>query len=136
MEKAPIAQGAIGAFLSLRFSLVETLRLTLGHFHLDSVLPGPFILPDTGHLPGDQPSRGPSGDLEAIVLDPLGDKQRGSRRRDGRQLVAEIVIEGPEISRQLHPGFAVLVEFDIPVVDVHYVGAFYEGVEQVPSFGI
>ena len=93
------------------------------------------IVADTGHLPRNLQTRRAACDLEAVVLDLLGDVE-GRKSTNRRQLVAKVLVQRLKVVGKLHNGLACSIQDDVAVVDVHHIRRLDEGVAQGAVLGI
>ncbi len=97
---------------------------------------GVNILADAGNLPGNFPARLATRNLEVVVRDFFGDVEVGTGSADGRQLIAEVLIERLKPLGQFDDGFAFPIQCGVAVIDVHHVGRLDEGVVKVLVGGV
>src|SRR5215469_6497370 len=97
-------------------NVVATFPLGLDHFYRNAMGIGPGILANAGDLPGNFHTRLTASDLEAVVLNLLGDVN-GGETADAGELIAEVAVERLEPFGKVDYCFAVRVEHDVAVVD-------------------
>src|SRR5580698_3928151 len=119
----------------LRMEVVTLVLRRFVHFHLDAVRVGPGILTDSGYHPGHLHARFAGFDCETAVGDFCCDDGL-CELADHGELIAEIGVQCLEPRGHADYGCPAAVGDDSPVVDIHHVGRFDEGVIQVLVSGI
>lgn len=92
---------------------------------------GGSVLAEGGHLPGNFAARFPSGNLELVAGDFVGNIQVPSRRADGRKLIAEVPVLRLEPPWKLNGSRAAAIEQDVAAVDVHQFRRFDRSMDEV-----
>src|SRR5580704_5127447 len=116
----PLHAGFFGGTVEFRMEVVASIQVRFDGLDIDAVRIGPGVLANAGHLPGNFDVRFVGVNDESIV----GDLTRDDRLRelaDHGQLVAEVAIEGLEITGQLNDCLACGVGCDVAVVNVFHV---------------
>jgi len=119
----------------LRMDAVAVVPCGLVHFNLDAMRVGPSVLTNAGDLPGNLHVGLAGLDGETAISHFCRDD--GLRElADHGELIPKIGVQRLEPRGHRHHRCAARVRGDVPVVDVHHVGRFDEGVVEVLISGV